>query len=94
LHGARRIDHNPGVLLNLFAIFVFAVVAYLSWDRMRREPAGAPRRLWLASVIAFSAALACNTVEMSTLVRVVMWLFVLTLGGAAARARERATGHS
>jgi cytochrome c biogenesis factor len=94
LRGAQRIDHNPNVLLILFAIFVFAVVAYLLWDRMRREPAGAPRRLWLASVIAFSAALACNTVEMSTLARVAMWLVVLALVGAAARARERATGHS
>jgi hypothetical protein len=78
------------VLLILFAIVVFAVVGYAFWDGMRQEPAGAPRWLWLASVVALGSALACNTVEMPTLARVAMWLFVLALMAATQRARERA----
>jgi uncharacterized membrane protein len=83
-------DKTHTVLLILFAIFVFAVVGYVYWDRMRQEPAGASRWLWLASVVALGGALACNTVEMPTLARVAMWLLVLALMAATHRARERA----
>ncbi len=78
------------MLLILFAIFVFAVAGFVYWDGMRQEPAGATRWLWLASVVALGGALACNTVEMPTLARVAMWLFVLVLMAATIRARERA----
>jgi Ni,Fe-hydrogenase I cytochrome b subunit len=77
------------VLLILFAILVFAVAGYAFWDRVRQEPAGATRWLWLASVVALSGALACNTVEMPTLARIAMWLFVLALIATTHQARER-----
>ena len=82
------------MLLTLFTIFVFAVLGYALWDRVHQEPAGAPRWLWLASVSALGTALACNTVEMSILARVAMWLFVLALVGATVRARDRAGARS
>ena len=74
----------------VFLLIALAAVAAVYWDGMRREPAGAPRWLWLASVVALGTALACNTVDMSTVARVVMWLLVIALIVAAGRARERA----
>jgi hypothetical protein len=84
------IGHDPRVLLVLFAIFVFAVVAYVYWGRMRELPPGTPRWLWLASVWALGGAMAATGSGIPGPLIVAAWLVTLGLIALAERARDRA----
>jgi hypothetical protein len=84
------IGHDLRVLLVLFAIFVFAVVAYVYWDRMRELPPGAPRWLWLAAVWALGGAMAATGSGIPGPLIAAAWLVTLGLIALASRARDRA----
>jgi hypothetical protein len=89
------------VLLILFAIFVFAVVAYVYWDKASEHPPGLSRWLWIAFALAGGGALALRgddtaprwgKVAVAALAVVLGVLFKLARQRALARAGDRPPG--